>query len=95
MHTEYEARWVSRGRAQALRRSGGVRQGVLLDSFNGFILVGPAGTGLADGPALSASEADYELNPAWCPGPRAKLVEARRLLGLDAPEPANSTAVAG
>jgi hypothetical protein len=68
---------------------------MLLDSFNGFILVGPAGAGLADGPALSPSEADYELNPAWCTGPRAKLAEARRLLGLEAGAPANSPAVAG
>ncbi len=83
MKRAYQARWASRERVDALKRSGQLRQGILLDSFNGFLLVEPAGSNLGDGPILSPREADFELSPAWCPGPPVKLVEARRLLRLE------------
>jgi hypothetical protein len=82
MRGHYQARWISKQRADAMRRSGALRQGVLLDSFNGFIVVEPPGRDLGDGAVLSRQTADYELRTVWCLEPRTKLAEARRLLGL-------------
>jgi hypothetical protein len=84
MQTEHEARWVTRPRSEALKRSGALGEAILLDTYNGSILVGLAGSGLADGPALSREEADYELQDAWHYGPKAKLRAARNHLGLEA-----------
>jgi hypothetical protein len=83
MHMEHRACWVSRDRAAALKRTGGLGQTLLLDTFKGFILVEPSGSELADGAVLSSEEADYELQPIWFTGPKAKLREARRRLGLE------------
>ncbi len=79
----YQARWISKGRLDALRRRGGWRPGVLVESYNGYLIVEPAGSDLGDGPVLSPVEAEYELQPVWCPGPKARLTEARKLIGLD------------
>ncbi len=83
MHTEYQARWISKDRLTALRKAGGLGHNVVLDSFNGRIIIEPKGSELGDGPVLSREEADYELQPVWCPGPTAQLRDARRLLGID------------
>jgi hypothetical protein len=84
MTNEHQARWISKERLAALRKSGGLRQGMLLDSYNGLILIEPVGSDLADGRVLSREEADFELQPVWCPGPKAQLREARKLIGLEA-----------
>jgi hypothetical protein len=84
MHTSYQARWATKERAGDLRKSG---RGVLLDTLNGFLVIEPAGADLGDGEVLTREEADFELQPVWFLGPRAKLLHARRLLGLGAGEP--------
>jgi hypothetical protein len=83
MNADYQARWVSKRRAETLRKEGLPRPATLLDSFNGFLLIEPVGSDLGDGAVLSFQEADYELQPAWCPGPKTELERARRLVGLD------------
>lgn len=83
MQTKYQARWISRRRADSLRRTGALEQAILLDTFNGFIVVEPADSHLGDGATLTALEADYELQPAWHSGPMTKLRQARQLLGLE------------
>jgi hypothetical protein len=92
MTQEYQARWVSKKQAEELRRSGRARDGVLLDSFNGFLLIEPVGSDLGDGPVLSREEAEFELQPVWCTGSKSRLAEARRLLGLEAAAPAEHLA---
>jgi hypothetical protein len=84
MNISFQARWISKQRLDAIRRSREVARGVLLDSFNGFLIVEPVGSDLGDGSILSREDADYELNPVWCSGPKGRLREARRLLGLAA-----------
>ena len=86
MQATYQARWVSKGRALQLRKSGAASQGALLESFNGYLVVERVGAGLGDGAVLSPQEADAELQAAWCRSPLPKLAEARRLLGLEAPQ---------
>ncbi len=83
MEKAYQARWISKGRLAAIRKDGRVTRGVVLESFNGFLIVEPVGSDLGDGKPLSREEADYELQPVWCPGPKVKLTEARKLLGLE------------
>lgn len=83
MSSSFEARRISKARADALKKSGALQGAVLLNTFNGFIVVEPAGAGFGDGPAFSAQEADYELQPVWHLGPKAMLREARQRLGLD------------
>jgi hypothetical protein len=84
MRTQYKAQWISKSRCEALRKSGPLRDVLLLDTFEGFIVVEPAGRSLGDGPILSSDECDYELRPAWYVGPMSRLTEARRRLGLGA-----------
>lgn len=83
MRRTYHARWISKRRLDDIRRSRDSARGVVLDSFNGFLIVEPAGTNLGDGPILTPEESDYELRPVWCAGDKAKLRLARELLGLD------------
>jgi hypothetical protein len=83
MHTAYRACWVSRARAAALKRAGALAPALLLDTFNGLILVEPEASVLADGAVLSSEEADYELQPVWFIGPKVLLRQARQWLGLD------------
>jgi hypothetical protein len=87
MNTQYQARCISRQRLDAVRRSGAVTQGIVLDSFNGFLIVEPVGSNLGDGAVLAPQDADYELSPVWCSGPKGRLNEARRLLGLPEAKP--------
>jgi len=84
MNVGYQAQWVSKAKAESLRRSGVLAGGVLLDSFNGFVVIEPVGSEWGDGKILSTEEADYELSPAWCLESKARVSQARRLLGLDA-----------
>jgi hypothetical protein len=83
MTSEYQARWVSKRRLDQIRKAKDPARVVILDSFNGFLIVEPVGSNLGDGPVLSRDEADYELRPVWCSGVKAKLREARELLGLN------------
>lgn len=57
---------------------------MLLDTFNGIILIEPMDSSLGDGDILNSEEADYELQPVWHLGPIARLREARKRLGLEA-----------
>jgi hypothetical protein len=82
MQTKYEARWVSKKQADAIRRSGELGRVILLDSLKGFIVVQPTGSKLGDGGQLRGMEAEFEVDPAWCQGPRTKVTEARKRLGL-------------
>jgi hypothetical protein len=87
MQTNYQARWISRKRLEELRRSGVYRNALLLDHFNGLLVIEPVGSELGDGTVLSPQEAEYELQPAWLLGPRGQVSEARRRLGLEAGPP--------
>jgi hypothetical protein len=82
MQTKYQARWISKERLASLRKSGQIGQGVTLDCLKGFLVVEPTGSNLGDGEILDRTEADYELNPAWCLNPLTRLNEARKRLGL-------------
>jgi hypothetical protein len=81
MNRPYEARWVSKPRAQILKRRL-PHDAILLDVFSGFIVVQPVGSDLGDGPVLSPQEAEFELQPAWFLGHKPVLLQARRKLGL-------------
>ena len=90
---QFQARWISKKKADEVRKTGALRKGVLLDSFNGIIIVEPVGSNLGDGDVMPPETADYELRPVWCYGSKSKLTEARKLLDLDL-EPASSTKLA-
>lgn len=85
--SQYQAQWVSKDRVSSLRKTGALKNSILLDSFKGFILVQPSGQEVGDGEMLSPDAADYELRPEWCTGSKPKLREARKLLQLDSAEP--------
>jgi hypothetical protein len=93
MQSSFQARRISKPRADEVKKSGALRRAMLLDTFNGIILVEPEDSHLADGETLSVEEADYELQPVWHLGPKAALREARKRLGLEA-ESAGRLAVA-
>jgi hypothetical protein len=95
MAAQFQARWVSRQRVNQIKRSGALARGVLLDTFKGFIIVEPVGSDLGDGEILSREEAEYELQPVWYTGPKAKLREARLRLGLEVEESAPHLAGSG
>lgn len=82
MHTKYQARWVSKPKMQALRRTGALSGSIVVNSFRGFILVEPQTNHRGDGKPLPADVARFELDPAWCTEPLQKLTRARQLLGL-------------
>ena len=82
MHTEYQARWMSKPKMQALRRTGALSNSIVVNSFKGFILVEPRTNHRGDGKVLPANVARFELDPAWCTEPLQKLAKARELLGL-------------
>ena len=81
---EFQARWTSRQQAAQMRKSGKARQGLLLDSFKGYIMVEPKECRLGDGALLTPAELEAELRPEWCQEPRQRVLEARRKLGLAA-----------
>jgi hypothetical protein len=85
MQAPYQARRISKRRADELQRSGDiVNRALVLDTYNGFLVIEPMGANLGVGAPLSPEEVDDELQPVWHLGPRSRLREARRLLGLDA-----------
>ena len=83
MYTPYQARRISKRRADEVKKSDASTRAILLGTFNGFIIVEPADSGMGDGEVLSEQEADYELQPVWHLGPKATLREARKRLGLE------------
>jgi hypothetical protein len=95
MAMPFQARWISRDRANQLKRSGRLGNAVLLDTFNGFLIIEPVGGNLGDGPILSPEEANYELQEVWYTGPRSKLREARTRLGLETKAPAAQLTTSG
>jgi hypothetical protein len=82
MPVNFQARWISKQRGDALRRCGGLGRGLIVEGFMGNIIVEPAGKRLGDGSLLTAADADYELRSAWCMSPLSRLGTARALLGL-------------
>jgi hypothetical protein len=83
MDAQYQARRISKRRADELKKTGALGRSLLLDTFNGFLIIEPVGSRLAEGNILSLEEADYELQPVWHLGPMAVLREARKRLGLE------------
>ena len=84
MYEQFQLRRISKRRADELKKSGALGSALLLDTFNGFLLIETVGSNLADGDTLSREEADYELQPVWHLGPKTLLRKARTRLGLDA-----------
>lgn len=84
MQAQFQARWVSKRRADEVKKSGTLGRSLLINTFNGIIIIEPGGSNLGDGNVLPPEEADYELQPVWHLGPRAVLREARRRVGLEA-----------
>ena len=82
MRRGYQARWISKDRRNALLKSRPVVKWLVVDSFNGFIVVEPVGSNLGDGQVLAPDVADCEIRAAWCQDSRAKLTQARKLLHL-------------
>jgi hypothetical protein len=82
MAVTYQARWISKTRADAVRKQARASGGVLLSGFNGMIVIEPKSKPLGDGKVLSGSEADYEIQPVWCLEPKTKIEGVRQLLGL-------------
>jgi hypothetical protein len=83
--SHYHARRISKPQIGSLRKRGTLTQGVLIDYCTGFLIVEPIGSDLGDGEVLAPEVADYEIQEVWCRMPKAKLAEARRLLGLLSP----------
>jgi hypothetical protein len=84
MQQQYHARRISKRRADEIKKTGAIGRSLLLDTFNGIIIVEMEGANLGDGDSLSPEEADYELQEVWHLGPKTVLREARRRLGLEA-----------
>lgn len=84
MHALYQARRISKPRADEVKKSGILGRSLLMNTFNGIIIIEPAESNLGDGDTLSPEDADYELQPVWHLGPKAMLREGRRRLGLEA-----------
>ena len=84
MDKAYQARWISKTRLEEVRKRRRLGSAIVLGHYNGFLIVEPVGDDLGDGAILSAQEADYELAPIWCTGPKATLRDARQHLGLEA-----------
>lgn len=83
MHEPFQLRRISKRRADELKKTGRLGTALLLDTFNGFLLIEPVGSDLGDGDILSREEADYELQPVWHLGPKSMLRKARHRLGLE------------
>jgi hypothetical protein len=82
MQSNFQARRVHKPRAIVLRSATG-KDCILLSTFQGTIVIEPKGSRTEDGKVLSTDEARYELQPVWCTDSTAKVVEARKRLGLD------------
>lgn len=84
MQAPYQARRISKRRADEVKKTGILGRSLLLNTFNGIIIVEPVESHLGDGDVLSQQEADYELQPVWHLGPKTILREARKRVGLEA-----------
>ncbi len=84
MQAEFQARRISKRRADEVKKSGILGRALLMNTFNGIIIIEPVGSHLGDGDIMSPEEADYELQPVWHLGPKTMLREARKRLGLEA-----------
>lgn len=93
MADNYHARRISKSRIDMLRRAGKINEGILIDSFTGFLFVEPAGSHLGDGEILGRDAADFELRPVWCLVPQSRLERARHLLGLNGEKPKRKPAL--
>jgi len=93
MHTKYQARRISKQRVESVRKSGRMKDAIILDSFSGFLIVEPVGSNLGDGDVLDITAADFELNTAWCLTTKSRLNEARKRLGLDIEAPSEALAL--
>ena len=93
MHSKFQARRISKQRIEFLRKSGRVKDAIVLDSFSGFLIVEPVGSDLGDADVLDASEADFELNTAWCLTTKSRLNEARKRVGLEMEAPSGAIAL--
>jgi hypothetical protein len=83
MNPKFQARWISKQQTHYLKKTGKLKESLVLDSLKGHILVEPAGTDpRQDDGILSPDAADYELRHAWCLGPKTQVQKARQLLGL-------------
>lgn len=78
----HQARWSSKPHVEAMRKTGLLREAILLNSMKGYIVVEPTKKQLGDGAVLSDDEADYEVRPEWCLAPKKTVGEARKRLGL-------------
>jgi hypothetical protein len=94
MQPSFQARRISKPRADYVKKTGALGRSMLLDTFNGIIIIEPEESHLGDGEVLSLEEADYELQPVWHLGPKTMLREARRRLGLQAEAVGQLTAAA-
>jgi hypothetical protein len=83
MNAKYQARWISKQQTDYMKKTGNLRDSLVLESFRGPILVEPAGISPKNDSILPLDVADYELRLAWCQGPKAKVQRARQLLGLE------------
>ena len=93
MHAKFQARRISKQRIEFLRKSGRMKDAIVLDSFSGFLIVEPVGSDLGDGEVLDATEANCELNTAWCLTTKSRLNEARKRLGLESKAPSEAIAL--
>jgi hypothetical protein len=84
MQTSFQARRISKPKADQVKKSGLLGRSLLMNTFNGIIIIEPLESNLGDGDTLSSEEADYELQPVWHLGPKTLLREARRRVGLEA-----------
>jgi hypothetical protein len=84
MQAQYQARRISKRRADEVKKSPLLGRSLLMNMFNGFIIIEPVDSNLGDGDVLSQDEADYELQPVWHLGPKAMLRDARKRVGLEA-----------
>ena len=93
MQSKFLARRISKQRVEFLRKSGSLRDAIVLDSFSGFLIVEPVGSNLGDGDVLDVTEADFELNTAWCLTTKSRLNEARKRVGLEMEAPSGAIAL--
>ena len=95
MHSTYQARRISKSRADQVKKSNAPGRAMLLDTFNGIIVIESFDAPVGDGDILSLQEADYELQPVWHLGPKTMLRQARMRLGLEADAAASQLVMAG
>jgi hypothetical protein len=88
----FRAHWISKQKADLLKRSGRLGRALVVDHMKGFIIVEPPGSHLGDGKPLSNEAAEFELTSVWCLESKHQVARARQLLGIDESEPADVVA---